>query len=106
MPELIDSLKRNKETKLTKEDELLLRNVSAATIDRLLAPARKGLVPTIRPQFFAISMNSSQSYMALFVSDISREATRQFDLHERLQAYESCLELCPNPHPRLCLRTL
>lgn len=43
LPELIKNLKRNKEIKLSKEDDILIRNISAATIDRLLAPARKGL---------------------------------------------------------------
>ncbi|MCX6344978.1 MAG: transposase family protein [Armatimonadetes bacterium] len=44
LPELIKSLKRHKEIKLSKNDEALILAVSAATIDRLLAPARKGLV--------------------------------------------------------------
>jgi hypothetical protein len=41
MPELIKSLKRFKEIKLTQEDEALLLTVSASTIDRLLTQARK-----------------------------------------------------------------
>lgn len=41
MPELVKSLKRHKEIKLSKDDEALLLAASAATIDRLLAPARK-----------------------------------------------------------------
>lgn len=41
LPELIKSLKRHKEIKLTKDDEALLLSISAATIDRLLAPARR-----------------------------------------------------------------
>lgn len=41
LPELSKSLKHHKEIRLTKEDEALLLTASAATIDRLLAPARK-----------------------------------------------------------------
>ena len=41
LPEMVKSLKRHKEIKLSKEDEALLLTASAATIDRLLAPARK-----------------------------------------------------------------
>jgi hypothetical protein len=41
LPELIKSLKRHKEIKLSKDDEALILTVSAATIDRILAPARK-----------------------------------------------------------------
>jgi len=44
LPQLVASLKRHKEIKLSKEDEALILTVSASTIDRLLAPARKGLV--------------------------------------------------------------
>lgn len=45
LPELITSLKRHKEIVLTKDQASLLNSISAATIDRLLRPARKGLVP-------------------------------------------------------------
>lgn len=45
LPHLLRSLKRFKRIKVTKEDEALLLAMSAATIDRMLAPARKGLVP-------------------------------------------------------------
>lgn len=41
LKEHLGALKRHKEIKLTKEDEALLLTASAATIDRLLAPARK-----------------------------------------------------------------
>ena len=41
LPEMVASLKRHKEIKLSKEDEAVLLTASAATIDRLLAPARK-----------------------------------------------------------------
>jgi hypothetical protein len=41
LPTLIKSLKYHKQIKLSKEDETLILTVSAATIDRLLAPARK-----------------------------------------------------------------
>lgn len=41
LPDLIKSLKRHKEIKISKQDEALLLTVSASTIDRLLAPARK-----------------------------------------------------------------
>jgi len=43
LPELVKSLKRHKEIKLTKEDETLLLSASASTIDRLLAPVRKDM---------------------------------------------------------------
>ena len=43
LPALVKSLKYHKEIKLTKADEALLLTVSAATIDRLLAPARKAI---------------------------------------------------------------
>ncbi len=41
LPEMVKSLKYHKEIRLSKEDEALLLTASAATIDRLLAPARK-----------------------------------------------------------------
>lgn len=41
LPELVKSLKRHNEIKLSKDDEALILSVSAATIDRILAPARK-----------------------------------------------------------------
>lgn len=41
LPKMVKSLKRHKEIKLSKQDEALLLKVSAASIDRLLAPARK-----------------------------------------------------------------
>jgi hypothetical protein len=41
LPELVKSLKHHKEIRLSKEDEYLLLTVSASTIDRLLAPARR-----------------------------------------------------------------
>lgn len=41
IPELVKSLKRHKEIKLSKDDEALILTVSASTIDRILAPARK-----------------------------------------------------------------
>jgi hypothetical protein len=41
LPEMVASLKRHKEIKLSREDTALLLTASAATIDRLLAPARK-----------------------------------------------------------------
>jgi len=44
IPELLDSLKRHNEIDLTQEEEALLLSISSATMDRLLAPARKGLV--------------------------------------------------------------
>lgn len=46
LPELVKSLKQHKEIKLSKADEALILSVSAATIDRILAPARKQI--TIR----------------------------------------------------------
>jgi hypothetical protein len=45
LPHLLGSLKRFKRIKVTKEEEALLLAMSAATIDRMLAPARKGLNP-------------------------------------------------------------
>lgn len=44
LPTLIKSLKQHKEIKLSKDDEALIITVSAATIDRLLAPARKEII--------------------------------------------------------------
>jgi hypothetical protein len=41
LPELVESLKRHEEIALSREDEELLLMASAATIDRLLAPARR-----------------------------------------------------------------
>lgn len=41
LPDMVNALKRHKEIKLSKQDEVLLLSASAATIDRLLAPARK-----------------------------------------------------------------
>lgn len=41
LPDFIMSLKRNQEITITEQDELLLLDISAATIDRILAPARK-----------------------------------------------------------------
>lgn len=43
LPTLIKNLKHHREIKLSKDDEVLLLNISAATIDRLLRPARKEL---------------------------------------------------------------
>ena len=45
LPHLLRSLKRFNRIKITKEDETLLLAMSAATIDRMLAPAREGLNP-------------------------------------------------------------
>lgn len=45
IPHLLDSLKAHNEIELTEQDEALLVKMSAATIDRLLIPAKKGLVP-------------------------------------------------------------
>lgn len=45
LPMLVKSLKYHKEIKLSKDDEALILTVSASTIDRLLAPARKGMNP-------------------------------------------------------------
>jgi hypothetical protein len=45
LPHLLGSLKRFKRIKVTKEEEALLLKMSAATIDRMLAPARQGLNP-------------------------------------------------------------
>ena len=45
IPTLLTTLKRHKEIEVTQEQEALLLSISSATIDRLLAPARKGLVP-------------------------------------------------------------
>lgn len=44
LSDLIMSLKRNQEITITEQDELLLLDISAATIDRILAPARKGSI--------------------------------------------------------------
>jgi hypothetical protein len=41
LPDLIMSLKRNQEITTNEQDELLLLDISAASIDRILAPARK-----------------------------------------------------------------
>lgn len=41
LPELIKSLKRNKEIKLSRADEVLMGKISASTIDRILVSARK-----------------------------------------------------------------
>lgn len=41
LPDMVRSLKRHKEIKLTRQDEALLLTASASTIDRLLTPARK-----------------------------------------------------------------
>jgi hypothetical protein len=41
LPDFLMSLKRNQEIAITEQDELLLLGISAATIDRILAPARK-----------------------------------------------------------------
>ncbi len=43
LPEFVKSLKRHGEITLCTEDEALLLTASAATIDRLLGPARKGM---------------------------------------------------------------
>ncbi len=43
MSHLVGALKRHGELKLTKDQEVLLLSVSAATIDRLLAKAKRGL---------------------------------------------------------------
>ena len=45
IPELLDSLKRHNEVNPTQEEEALLLSIRSATMDRLLGPARKGLVP-------------------------------------------------------------
>jgi hypothetical protein len=45
IPTLLGSLKAHGEIDSTEEEEDLLLSVSAATIDRLLIPARKGMVP-------------------------------------------------------------
>lgn len=45
LPELLANLKRHKEIKLTKDDEALILTVSASTIDRILARARRGPIP-------------------------------------------------------------
>ena len=45
IPELLSSLKRHQEIVLTQEEEALLLSIRSATIDRLLSPARKDLVP-------------------------------------------------------------
>lgn len=41
LPDMVKSLKRHGEIKITKADEALLLTASAATIDRLLSPARR-----------------------------------------------------------------
>jgi hypothetical protein len=41
LPALVENLNRHKEIRLSKDDKLLILTVSAATIDRILAPARK-----------------------------------------------------------------
>lgn len=41
LPDFLMSLKRNQEIVITEQDELLLLGISAATMDRILAPARK-----------------------------------------------------------------
>jgi hypothetical protein len=41
LPELVESLKYHKEIRISDEDEELLLTASAATIDRMLAPARR-----------------------------------------------------------------
>ena len=43
LPELLKSLKRHNEIRLTKDQEALLLSASSATIDRLLAKAKRGL---------------------------------------------------------------
>lgn len=43
LPEFIKALKQHKEIIVNKEEESLLLSISPATIDRLLAPAKKGL---------------------------------------------------------------
>jgi hypothetical protein len=45
IPELLASLKRHNEIEVTPQQEALLLGIKSATIDRLLAPARKDLVP-------------------------------------------------------------
>lgn len=45
IPDLLSSLQRHQEIALTQEEEALLLSIKSATIDRLLVPARKGLVP-------------------------------------------------------------
>jgi hypothetical protein len=45
IPELLASLKRHNEIDVTPQQETLLLSIKSATIDRLLAPVRKGLVP-------------------------------------------------------------
>ena len=44
LPELLGSLMRHQEIELTQEEEDLLLSIKSATIDRLLSPAKKGLV--------------------------------------------------------------
>jgi hypothetical protein len=44
LPTLVASLKRHKEIKLSKDEEALILTVSASTIDRILAPARKQII--------------------------------------------------------------
>jgi len=43
LPALLDNLKRHEEIDISKEDEALIISVSASTIDRILAPARKDI---------------------------------------------------------------
>jgi hypothetical protein len=45
IPELLSSLKHHNEIELTEQEESLLLCIKSATIDRLLTPARKDLVP-------------------------------------------------------------
>lgn len=45
IPELLSSLKRHQEIDLTEQQEVLLLSIRSATIDRLLGPARKDLIP-------------------------------------------------------------
>ena len=45
LPELLANMKRHNEIQLTAEEEALLLSIKSATIDRLLKPARRGLVP-------------------------------------------------------------
>lgn len=45
IPHLLGSLKAHNEIEISEQDELSLIGMSSATIDRLLVPAKKGLVP-------------------------------------------------------------
>jgi hypothetical protein len=45
IPTLLKTLKRHSEIEVTREQEALLLSIGSATIDRLLTPAKKGLVP-------------------------------------------------------------